>query len=186
MTAKNIIYILVFIIVLSTAFYYGIMSSREKTAETILSFQDCELAGYPIMESYPRQCKTPDGLTFAEEIPENATYVNATEDNIKFELPYPGAVVGKEFIATGEARGMWYFEASFPIKVLGSGGELLAETYATAQGEWMTEEFVPYRSETIKIPVSYIGKATLILGRSNASGLPENDASVSIPINIEY
>ena len=30
------------------------------------SFQDCVEAGYPVMESYPRQCKTPDGRTFTE------------------------------------------------------------------------------------------------------------------------
>ncbi|MEK6839529.1 MAG: hypothetical protein AABX72_01190 [Nanoarchaeota archaeon] len=33
----------------------------------INSFDECARAGYPIMESYPRQCATPDGRTFAEE-----------------------------------------------------------------------------------------------------------------------
>lgn len=36
------------------------------TAE-ILSFEECAKAGYPIMESYPRQCRA-DGTTFVEEI----------------------------------------------------------------------------------------------------------------------
>lgn len=30
------------------------------------SFQECVEAGYPVMESYPPQCKTPDGRTFTE------------------------------------------------------------------------------------------------------------------------
>ena len=30
------------------------------------SFQECVEAGYPVMESHPRQCKTPDGRTFTE------------------------------------------------------------------------------------------------------------------------
>ena len=30
----------------------------------ITSFSECAEAGYPIMESYPRRCKTPDGKTF--------------------------------------------------------------------------------------------------------------------------
>ncbi|ODS39279.1 MAG: hypothetical protein A7316_05940 [Candidatus Altiarchaeales archaeon WOR_SM1_86-2] len=34
----------------------------------INSFDDCVRAGYPIMESYPRQCRTPDSRTFTEEI----------------------------------------------------------------------------------------------------------------------
>ncbi|MBS3080894.1 hypothetical protein J4221_05460 [Candidatus Pacearchaeota archaeon] len=34
----------------------------------INDFESCVKSGYPIMESYPRQCKTPDGKTFVEEI----------------------------------------------------------------------------------------------------------------------
>lgn len=32
------------------------------------SFNDCASAGFPIMESYPRQCRMPDGRVFVEEI----------------------------------------------------------------------------------------------------------------------
>jgi len=32
----------------------------------IASFEECVAAGYPVMESYPRQCRTPDGTTFIE------------------------------------------------------------------------------------------------------------------------
>lgn len=31
-------------------------------------FAGCAEAGYPVMESYPRQCRTPDGRTFVEEL----------------------------------------------------------------------------------------------------------------------
>ena len=34
----------------------------------ITNFEECITAGYPIMESYPRQCRTPDGELFMEEI----------------------------------------------------------------------------------------------------------------------
>lgn len=36
----------------------------------INSFEDCATAGYPIMESYPRQCRTPDGRSFVETVSE--------------------------------------------------------------------------------------------------------------------
>ncbi|MCK9360839.1 hypothetical protein M0Q28_01260 [Patescibacteria group bacterium] len=36
---------------------------------SITNFQQCADAGNPIMESYPRQCRTPDGRNFVEEIP---------------------------------------------------------------------------------------------------------------------
>ena len=34
----------------------------------INSFEDCVAAGNPVMESYPRQCRTEDGKHFVEEI----------------------------------------------------------------------------------------------------------------------
>jgi hypothetical protein len=34
----------------------------------VSSFEECVAAGYPVMESYPRQCQTPDGQNFVEEI----------------------------------------------------------------------------------------------------------------------
>ncbi len=34
----------------------------------IATFEECKNAGYPIMESYPEQCATPDGRTFVNEV----------------------------------------------------------------------------------------------------------------------
>src|SRR3989344_8677977 len=69
-------------------------------------------------------------------------YTSASADLIKVESPVPGEAVGKNFSVEGVARGTWFFEASFPVVVLGKDGEVLVETYATANGEWMTENFV--------------------------------------------
>jgi len=43
----------------------------------INSFDDCARAGYPVMESYPRQCSTPDGRSFVEVLDE-CTGVNGS------------------------------------------------------------------------------------------------------------
>lgn len=112
-------------------------------------------------------------------------YVNASDDIIRVTLPYPGAVTGKEFKVIGEARGTWYFEASFPIEVLDKDGNVLVQTHATAQKEWMTEDFVPFEAD-IKVPESYIGLATLVLHKDNPSDIREKDASMSFPFIIEY
>lgn len=153
---------------------------------SVLSFESCLQAGYPIMESYPRQCKTPDGRTYAEEIkaPE-PTYVNASSGMIIVETPTPLSVTGKEFSVIGKARGTWFFEASFPVEVLDKDGKTLATGIAQAQSDWMTTELVGYKAN-ISIPTSYIGKATLILKKDNPSGMPEHEASISFPITIEY
>ena len=38
------------------------------TGEEINSFEDCVAAGYPVMESYPRQCRTSYNKTFVEDV----------------------------------------------------------------------------------------------------------------------
>jgi hypothetical protein len=152
---------------------------------TISSFEECEKAGHPIVNGVRRQCTTPDGRTFAEETEEQITYTNATSDQIKIDTPFPGAVTGKSFSVRGSARGMWFFEASFPIEVIDAQGVRIAISIAQAQGEWMTENFVPYIAE-ITVPASFIGDATLVLHKDNPSGLAEHDASISFPITIEY
>src|SRR3989338_9447688 len=39
----------------------------EDSVATISTFDECVAAGYPIMESYPEQCMTPDGRNFVNE-----------------------------------------------------------------------------------------------------------------------
>lgn len=173
------------LILIVVGVWFGFFRTVENPSPTVLSFENCVKAGYPVMESYPRQCRTPDGRIYAEETAEKITYFKATADNIMVDLPFPGAVTGKDFSVIGKARGNWFFEASFPIEVLDKEGKLLTTGIAQAQGEWMTMDFVPFKAD-IKAPQSYIGEATLVLKKDNASGLPEHDASISFPITIEY
>ena len=114
------------------------------------------------------------------------TYVNATDDMIQVDLPFLGAVVGKEFSVLGVARGTWYFEASFPVVLLDKDGNVLAQGHAEAQEDWMSEEFVPFKADLVVTNQNYIGPATLILKNDNPSGDPVRDRSVSLPITVEY
>lgn len=187
MKTSTILWVLgsILIVVGLVTWVYAPVIPKEEPV-TILSFTECEAAGYPVMESYPRQCRTPDGLTFAEELPTPApTYINASSDLIVIDLPQPGSVVGKQFSILGKARGTWYFEGSFPVILLDANGLVLAEGAAEAQGDWMTEEFVPFLFE-VQIPETYIGAATIVLKNDNPSGEPERDRGVSFPITVEY
>jgi hypothetical protein len=42
-------------------------------AKVIGSFEECVAAGYPVMESYPRQCRVPGGQSFTEQIAREIT-----------------------------------------------------------------------------------------------------------------
>jgi len=46
-----------------------ILSRTQKNPPAqIKSFEDCVKAGYPVMESYPRQCTLPGGKFFVERV----------------------------------------------------------------------------------------------------------------------
>ena len=132
-------------------------------------------------ESVPAVSNVPDTNTPTSAA--QATYMNADENMIRVTTPQPGAIVPSTFTVSGQARGNWYFEASFPLEVVDRNGAQLLILPVQAQGEWMTTEFVPFTTQII-VP-NYKGAATLVLHKDNPSGLPENDASVSIPITIQ-
>ncbi len=102
-------------------------------------------------------------------------------DIIKVSSPFADDVVVSPLVVTGEARGNWYFEASFPVRLYDANGKELAVTPAQAQGEWMTTEFVPFSATlTFETPVTATG--TLVLEKDNPSGMPEFDDKISVPV----
>ena len=46
---------------------FVLLGNKQVDVAAITNFQECADAGYPIMESYPEQCATPDGRTFINE-----------------------------------------------------------------------------------------------------------------------
>jgi hypothetical protein len=103
-------------------------------------------------------------------------------DQIKVTKPQPNDVLESPLLIEGEARGTWFFEATFPIKLMDANGDVIATHFAQAQGDWMTENFVPFKAQLIfEKPATDTG--VLILEKDNPSGLPENDAKIEIPIS---
>jgi hypothetical protein len=100
---------------------------------------------------------------------------------IRVSSPTPNSLVGSPLRVKGEARGNWYFEASFPVRLFDGNGKEIAVVPAQAEGEWMTTEFVPFEvSLTFAKPETDTG--LLVLEKDNASGLPEHDDKFSIPV----
>ena len=102
---------------------------------------------------------------------------------ITVATPQPNQVVTSPLTVTGEARGPWYFEASFPVKLVDAQGNLIVQHYAQAQGEWMTGDLVPFSSTLTFTTTAKTG--FLILEKDNPSGLPENADEIQIPVKFE-
>ncbi|MBI4137257.1 Gmad2 immunoglobulin-like domain-containing protein [Candidatus Roizmanbacteria bacterium] len=146
----------------------------------ISNFEDCVAAGYPVMERYPEQCRAPDGKTFTRDIGNELEF----SDEIIVDNPRPNQTITSPVTITGQARGSWYFEATFPIELVDENGNQVATSFATAQDEWMTEEFVPFTAEiSFSIPKTKQGE--LLIRNANPSGLPENQKELALPIVFE-
>ena len=109
---------------------------------------------------------------------------SASQSNmIRVTEPQPNAVVTSPLTVRGEARGTWYFEASFPVQLLDENGSLIVMLPAQAEGEWMTEDFVPF-SVALNFETD-AKRGTLVLMKDNPSGLPEHAAEIRIPVRFE-
>ena len=103
------------------------------------------------------------------------------KDLIRVTAPLPNSRISSPLTIKGEARGNWYFEASFPVKLLDGNGNQIAIIPAQAQGEWMTRDYVPFEITLIfNQPNAPTG--TLVLEKDNPSGLPEHADEFRIPV----
>jgi len=103
------------------------------------------------------------------------------ENLIQVENIVRGQLVQSPVVLKGKARGYWYFEASFPIRIYDGNGDELGVTIAQAQEEWMTENFVPFEA-TLQFKTPKTKQGFLVLEKDNPSGLPENADELRIPI----
>lgn len=176
--SKNLFILFIIIVILGgITLYFRVFKLSEAPVPIISDFEECVSAGYPVLESYPRQCKTPEGKTFTEDIGNELE----KSDLIKIDDPRPNQIIESPLFIKGEARGNWYFEADFPVKLFDDNGFLLGITIAQALEDWMTEDFVPFNA-TLSFAVPSTPKGRLVLEKDNPSGLPEHADELIVPV----
>lgn len=99
----------------------------------------------------------------------------------QLDSPKPGSVIQSPLTVTGRARGSWYFEASFPVRILDANNLELGVVPAQAQSDWMTVEMVPFIAR-VEFKPSATDTGFLVLQKDNPSGLPEHDQEIRYPI----
>lgn len=114
--------------------------------------------------------------------------IDAKADLIVLSTPSPLSVITSPLVLSGEARGIWFFEGSFPVVLTDWNGLIIAEGFVTTNGEWMTEDFVPYTG-TLEFESPYTAddpdfmkNGSLILQKDNPSGLSEFDDALELPV----
>lgn len=158
----------------------SIIENRLISRSVIDNFEECVAAGNRIMDTYPRQCIVQSGDYFVEDIS------NAVEKNdlINIDNPQPNQKIESPLTISGQARGHWFFEGDFPIKLYDADNNLVATHFATASGDWMTEDFVSFTSQ-LEFVAPPTRTGLLILEKDNPSGLAENADQLEIPVVFE-
>lgn len=108
--------------------------------------------------------------------------IASTTLEVHVSNPITNTTVASPLTVTGEARGSWFFEGSFPITLTDSVGHILVQSHVTATSNWQTNDFVPFSASLSFAKQKSGSVGYLILRKDNPSGLAKNDAAVEISV----
>jgi hypothetical protein len=143
----------------------------------ILFSKSSEIAKAPAVEE-------PSATTSLSSVPTTPENGLKYKDLVKVSNLSAGALIKSPFTLKGEARGNWYFEATFPVKVTDQSGKVLFQGPAHAEADWMTTEYVPF-SVTLLFNPGTASTGYIILEKDNPSGDPARDDSFKIAIRFK-
>lgn len=135
--------------------------------------------------SEPISSSTIAAPTIATSTVSTSTTATSTvpQEEVIIANPKPNDIVKSPLSVTGQARGNWFFEANIPVKLVDAENKVIASIGGQAQGEWMTENLVSFTAQLAFKTTATSGY--LVISKDNPSGLPQNDASVSIPVRFK-
>ena len=128
----------------------------------------------PIIDNTPPTTMPTDGITGNK---------NNKGDLISFSIWQESKVHGIVSYR-GTIRGAYFFEANIGIKILDADKKVLKSSNAMATTDWMTAEPV-YFEGNIDFTGLPTGRAYIRIQNDNASGLPEHDKWIDIPVIIQ-
>ena len=164
---KIIIILIILFVIIGGWFYFELVVNRAKTIEPVFCTMDAKICS--------------DGSAVGRIPPKCEFSLCPKEDLLIIDSLLANQVIKSPLTITGSARGSWYFEATFPVLILDEQGNVLAEHYAQAKSDWMTNDFVPFEAVlNFKTPTTE--KGIIVLKKSNPSGLIENDDELIIPV----
>lgn len=112
----------------------------------------------------------------------SSSFQSALSKEIRVSFPLADTIISSPLIVTGEAKGNWFFEANLRLELQDNSGTVISTGNAQATGDWMTEDFVPFRG-VLKFTPPDLETGILVIRKANPSDLEENDLSIEIPIS---
>jgi hypothetical protein len=123
------------------------------------------------------------GPACSVEKPVPASPVQGASGQPDVRSPEPGQEVATPLTVEGSAPGTWFFEGSFPVRLLNRAGEVIGQGNASAKETWMTEKRVPFTAE-LTFSVSERQQGKLVLEKANPSGRAGKAERLEIPLQL--
>lgn len=109
----------------------------------------------------------------------------SADGHLQVDLPHANGLISSPVAIEGNViGGGWFFEASFPIKVLDGDGAVLGSGTAQALSDWTSTGTVPF-SASVVFTAPHSATGTIVFVNDNPSGLPANQKSLSVPVEFK-
>ncbi len=109
--------------------------------------------------------------------------ITTNSSNIRVFNVQANEIINSPLVILGEAK-LWYFEASFPVRLEDAGGRIITQVPAQAKTDWMTEEFVAFEAKLeFEPPATETG--FIVLEQDDPSGLKSNIEFMKIPVTFK-
>jgi len=109
-----------------------------------------------------------------------------SKGELEIYSPKIGESVNSPLKIIGRVKGGWFFEGSFPVKLMDKKGNIFAESYASSiNGDWMNGGWIEI-SANVSFLNQSITEGFIVFEKDNPSGIDAYDYSVSMPVKFNF
>lgn len=144
-------------------FFPNPLKQQQMKPTDIKTFEDCQAAGFLVVETKPRECHTKSDQVFVE------VYNGALlEKVIVVTEPKPNQLVTSPFKLDGKAVGGWYFDEKLNARLEDDNGNVIMTKELKALSTTKTNAFVPFVAAiTFKEEAITTEQGKLIIEKTN-------------------
>lgn len=178
---KYVIIALIILLIIVGAVYFFLIPQNRSTIPNanIRTFEECEEAGYLVVDTVPRECHTKNKQVYVEIY--NGVLL---KDVIEAKKPKPNEEVSSPFELSGQAVGDWYNTGYLNVKLVDEHDNVLMSKLVKATADTNTEGMVPFAA-AIEYDASQSAIGRLIIERTNPNFTRGQLGPMYIPLRLK-
>lgn len=129
-------------------------------------------------------CEQLTGMCSEDEEVNEEEVLSEKGNKLVLENLKDGDTVDEDFEVKGKVSGEWFFEGTFPVRVLTENEEIIKSLSATTDDDWMTSDLVSF---SFKLDTNLEKESVVVIRfeKANPSGIGENDDYAQVTITIK-